>query len=202
MTKNKDDHDVRFTTLSQLLSFLQIRDWDLLLVGDGSGVGWSHPIGCATVLIDRATGERKMFAMGMNAGTITVAEMMPYAYALLWYTSEQGPGKHRTTSVAGAGMPFQVHIITDSKHVADAGNHRQQRTSHRPIWAMFDKFASMGYQLRFHHVKRSRVDLNVWADLAAGFARQRMLEFDSDVMSAWQIRNNLPSDITLDHINP
>jgi len=197
----KDNQAPRIQSLQALVDKLHIPDWDVLLVGDGSGVGWEHPVGCAAVLIDRVSGQRKMFAAGLNTGTISIAEMLPYVLALNWYVSNHGPHKQRIAA-AVPGKPLQIHIVTDSEYVANAGNFPVQRKAHRPIWAAFNAVASMGYAITFHHIGRNRVDLNSWADVVAGKARELMLEFDVSAMERFCSKYDLPVGVRVEDINP
>jgi hypothetical protein len=46
-------------------------DWDVLIIGDGSGTGWSEPCGWASVLHERYSNMRQLFTGAMNHGTNT-----------------------------------------------------------------------------------------------------------------------------------
>ena len=107
-------------TLDELLLRFGLTDldWDLILVGDGSGSNWSKEAGWAAISIEKATMERRAWYGAMNYGTVNFAEMMAYIQPLTWYTSKEIDRRTKTRQVA-----FQkVHIFTDSKYCAEIGN--------------------------------------------------------------------------------
>lgn len=175
MTSQVDRLDPCAQTLNHLLARAHIGDWDLLLVGDGSGTGWEDACGWASVLIDRHTSSRKTFYGGMNFGSVNLAEMMPYYQALCWYHHSHG------MRMLKRKCPLRTHIITDSQVTALHGNRAAgayeplPKVGHRALWAAFREFGALGYQMEFHWVGRSEVDLNVLGDLIAGLSRREML---------------------------
>ena len=62
--------------IPDILNKLQIDDWDVLLIGDGSGAGWNLLSGCgwASVLIDKYSNNHKIFMGATTPGTITIGE--------------------------------------------------------------------------------------------------------------------------------
>ena len=136
-----------------------------------SGQGWKMGAGWASVLIDRASGARKLFYGAMNTGTVTLGELMPYLHALSWYTGKDGPGTHRRKEKLALGKQMQIHIITDSQIISMSGNNPESRKSHQELWKAFDEYRKRGFVITFHFVDRSRVNLNVLVDEVSRQAR-------------------------------
>ena len=133
-------------------------DWDVLLVGDGSVQHHTGNCGWGVTLWDRATKTRKVFYGGGSAGDCHFAELVPYIYALLWYTRRHG-GK--------LARPRQVHIVTDSKNTAAQGNHLAEflasplrLRSTRFLWVIIQQMANDGYTFDWHWRKRGELIAN------------------------------------------
>jgi len=164
--------------LQTLLDRMQISKWDLIIVGDGSGTGWNDANAYASVLIDRETRGRKTFWGGNRYGSVTMAEMEAYIKPLIWFDSQYGKAalKQRT--------PLYVHVITDSQTTAAHGTRAANMSlelphvSHRPIWAAMREFTRMGYNIKYHWARRQSSDLNIFADMIAGFTRREVLGID------------------------
>ncbi len=171
--------------------------WNAIIVGDGSGSSWSIGGGWACVLIDRLTLKRKLFCGSMKPGTVQIAEMMPYLHAMLWYTARGNPGRSARQVAMSIGRSVNVHIVTDSETVAKSGNRVQGRSANLPLWAAFDQFAAMGYALRFHHVPRETVPLNILADEVSRSARLKLDEAYGDAVAKLRKRfPALPEDLS------
>jgi hypothetical protein len=158
-------------TLAELLKHCNIDNWDAVIIGDGSGQGWKMGAGWASVLIDRASAARKLFYGGLNTGTVTLGELLPYLHALSWYTGKDGPGTHRRKEKLALGKQMQVHIVTDSQIIAMAGNNPESRNTHQELWKAFDEYRARGFVITFHFVDRARVNMNVLVDEVARQAR-------------------------------
>lgn len=150
-----------------MLARLGIADWDVLMVGDGSGCGWDIGCGWATAVVDRASGGRKLLWGGWSTGTVTIAELMPYVHALAWYENVCG---ERTRAARNKAV-LAVHVISDSQTVVHQGNHTAGRHKLLPWWACWAGYLRAGYTARFHHVRREQVGLNVLCDHVGRCAR-------------------------------
>jgi len=162
--------------LADLRAHLKITEWDTIIIGDGSGLGWKMGAGWAAVLIDRYSGARKLFYGAMNTGTVTLGELFPYLHALSWYTGRDGPGRHRRRELQAVNRQMQIHIVTDSKIVATAGNRPESRRSHQELWSAFDEYRKRGFVMTFHHVERDRVNLNILVDEVSRQAREDVVD--------------------------
>lgn len=152
--------------------------WDALIVGDGSGTGWSKPCGWASVLVDRE-GRRRRFRGAMDAGTSYLAEVIPYVQAIGWYAD--GPGKEKLKARLAASPlgRVSIHIVTDNEIVSKQGNGKARRKHGLSWWEMLDSFSEHGYDLHWHWLKRSRLPLNALCDFLAGMCRKSMDDLEA-----------------------
>jgi hypothetical protein len=169
--KKQKPHVEGLATLQELLKHLQVTEWDALIVGDGSGSGWKQGAGWSAVLIDKYSGARKLFYGALNAGTVTLGELLPYLHALSWYTATDAPGHRRRKEASLLGKQMHIHIVTDSQIIATSGNNPESRRSHRELWKAFDEYVRRGFILKFHYVPRDTVNLNVLVDEVSRQAR-------------------------------
>lgn len=188
--------------MQALLAHLQLsdKDWDVLIIGDGAGSGWEISAGWAAVLIDKYSYSRKLFYGGMNTGSVTLGELFPYLHAMLWYTGKDGPGKQRLYDAAAAGFrtSLRIHIVTDSQVVATAGNNPASRHSYPALWAAFDAFVRQGFEITFHHVARTLIDMNILVDEVSRCARLAMTDvFNTAMLKLAQEYDGLPPDATI-----
>ncbi len=167
------------TPLPLVLDGLGISDWDVLMIGDGSGSGWNIGIGWAVTVIERARNGRKLLWGSWSSGTVVIAELMAYVHGLAWY-------EHNMAGAARALLRKQVlnlHVITDSETVVHQGNNVVGRQKMLPWWACFGNFLRLGYTAKFHHVPghdRERVlGLNVLTDHLSRAARVANSEIDT-----------------------
>lgn len=169
MKKNKRPKTAR---LYSLLNELNIKSWDVLLVGDGSGSGWDIGIGWSCVVIDKHTKSRKLIHGGGSTGTVNIAELMAYVHAMLWYSSHIGKGVRKDYPK----KLIDVHVITDSKVVANQGGRvalrKMDGIANRALWASISDIARQGYKFHWHWVERLTSELNWAADQMAGSARK------------------------------
>jgi len=154
-------------------------EWDAVIVGDGSGTGWEHSCGWASVLIDHYSSYRVEFYGGWNKGTSHIAEIMPYLEALTWYVA--GPGSIKT----GTSNTKHIHLITDNANVANCGNRQAERGTYPWLWAPFLHIERMGYILKWHWVARNRLALNKLADYISGLCR----------VEVGRLRNRIETDL-------
>lgn len=201
--------------LQAILDRIGNPQWDLLIVGDGSGSGWDRACGWAGILLDNQTRGRKLVYGAMNVGSVNSAESMPYLQALSWFDATQGKERLRTR-----GM-LNVHVLTDSQVIANWGNRAMSPDGNLPrsniaYWAAMREFRRLGYHCHFHWARRSTTQLNWVADLLAGMARRELqrafavMDVPSDIaaraLQAIQtVRFADPTtgeDIDIHHLNP
>lgn len=156
-------------TIEQLMRLFKITEANWLMVGDGSCTGdWKYEAGWAMTAVNAQTGERKDIYGGANIGTNIVAEMMAYAYPLLWLA------RKKTTSV------LYVDIFTDCEYIVKTAANPQQRKAYRELWHMLDAYKRSGLITRWHWIPRDILDLNKFAHTLANLARRQM-KFQDDI---------------------
>ncbi len=168
-------------TLQALLTRLEIKSWDLILVGDGSGSMWGYPIGWGCVALEHDSLERKIFYGSMNDGTVNMAELLAYLAPLQWYA-----GRVEEQRKVGAFEIKNVHIITDSSYVQSKGEAAGAITMKRnaTLWASFELFARQGFKLHWHwlpayHEKPDQAAaLNHYADVLSKVVREVLKGLD------------------------
>lgn len=143
--------DIEKETLDQLVTRLGIKDWDVILIGDGSGSNWKREAGWACVSIERVTMERLIHIGAVNRGTVNLAELMAYVQPLDWLSGREADrrAEHRTPLRA-----FNVHIITDSDYCRTTGNGQgRMMMKNAGLWSVLDVYSRHGFVLHWHHVR-------------------------------------------------
>lgn len=166
--------DLDKETLEELLSRLNIKNWDVLLIGDGSGSNWSKEAGWASVSIERVTMERLVHCGAVNRGTVNLAEMMAYIQPLDWLSGREADRRKKKQTPIRA---YQVHIITDSDYCRRTGNGADRMMlKNAGLWAVFDVYARHGFVLNWHHVyghtEGKECALNQYCDKLSKLARK------------------------------
>ena len=183
--------------------------WDLVLVGDGSGSKWTSPCGWSVVLADRRTRQFHHFHGAASPASVNFAEAIPYLHALTWFDSQFGKTRLREQ------MGLRVVVITDSQVIARWG---AQATNvavpvpdkQRMIWASVRELARAGYQFQFRWAARDTSSLNKFADVVAARSRRAVMEAEppfgqSDREALGSLRFLDPEteeEIRIDHLNP
>ncbi len=163
--------DLLHRALPAVLDHYEIRDWDVLMVGDASGYSWNIGCGWAGALIDRRTMARKLYWGGWSTGTVMIGEIMPYLHGLAWYEANQAKESRRTLN-----KPIlNVHVICDNETIVNQGNHNVDRRKMLPWWSCWAHLLRNGYAARFHwvpgHDEGRQVGLNVLCDHVSRYAR-------------------------------
>ena len=173
-TRLPQEHPER-QTLSQVIARLGNPQWDILLVGDGSGSGWAHAAGWAATIVDNRQNQARRFFYGAcDCGSVNLAETMPYLQALTWYDVHHGREMLRQVGF------LRVHILTDSQVIATWGNRAMAPTGEVPrkmpvFWAGMRELRRLGYHCQFHWAPRMTTELNWAADLMAGITRREVI---------------------------
>lgn len=173
-------------TVEQIIQYIQVPRWDVLLVGDGSGTGWNDGIGYAVGMVDRHTRTSKFMYGAMYPASVNFAEQMPYLHALTWFHANGG-----RDIVKSLGQ-LHVPIVTDSQVIASHGAQASDMSQSLPttqtfLWAQWRELLRYGYVCSFHWAPRSTSLLNWACDLLASLARGAALGKDDRPISALQL---------------
>jgi hypothetical protein len=184
-------------TLQMLIERFRLINWDAIMVGDGSGSGWSCGAGWGCVIIDSMTRQRKVLWGAANTGTVYLSEIMPYLHGMLWYTAKGSPGKLRRNLLRSLGRRVQIHIFTDSEAVARCGNNPHSRKDAVALWSALDTFHAHGYDLHFQHIPRSELPLNILTDELSRSSRLSLKNAFTHAAEKLQRRfPGLPADLS------
>lgn len=161
-------------SLTEVLAELGVRDqdWDLVIIGDGSGSDKTRACGWSSVLIDRRRRiKRKVFSGAFSLGSVSIAELMPTLQTLLWFEENHG---ERTRKDLGRAV--RVHVITDSRITASQGNHSVARRCNNHLWFLLDTLIASGYVLAWHWLGRDRTGLSILTDHLSRLSRRHIEE--------------------------
>jgi|GEM_PF-6455429 len=180
-----------------LVESLEIEDWDIVIIGDGSGSNWKYGCGWASVSVERDTFKQRFWCGCLNYGTVNIAEMMAYLQPLNAFAAIEDQRRKEKKSPRFR----QVHIITDSEYCqiqGESGNLSPRKNG--AFWRMFEDFQRRGLVLNWHWVERDKIDLNRYVDAASKAARLLMKE--NDVRSIVETNASGETLHTLEEFNP
>lgn len=160
------------TYLEQLATTLNL-DFDLLLVGDGSGTVLDMPCGWACIAYDRVRNQVTVHRGASSCGTTNFAELMPYVQALWHYHRNQPPLE----------AVVEVAIISDSEVTVHCGNRRYARRANGCLWAAMEYFEAIGYFINWWHIPRNSNNWSAHADTLAGAARRLILDSEPNIVA-------------------
>jgi ribonuclease HI len=153
--------------LEALSCDLGLPDFDLLLVGDGSGTVYHQPAGWACVAHDRRQQQVTLHRGAATCGTNNFAELFPYVQAL-WHHHQE----HRQVPA----VPVCVQVVSDSELTVRCGNGLYVRRANGCLWSSVGWFEQNGYQIAWRHVPRNSNAWSALMDSLAGKARRLVLE--------------------------
>jgi hypothetical protein len=172
--KRKEDQTLLMASCGEIAANLGIHEWDFLLIGDGAGAGWKIGCGWASIIVDRLARKRHWITGGLSTGTIRLAELLPYLHSLMWIEAHRGKILRESLD-----RPIAVHIISDNEATVISGNTLAKRTAgaanvirHYPLWAAVQQYDRLGYELRYHWMRRDKLALNMVADALSVAARK------------------------------
>lgn len=188
-------HKNQNESLEDLLKRLNIKNWDFLIVGDGSGSNWNREAGWASVSIEKLTMERMVWEGSVNRGTVNLAEIMAYLQPLEWLSTREVEKRKE----GGGTRALHVHIVTDSDYCRKTGNSPVRTMSKNAgLWAAFDAFTRHGFVLHWHWIPREDCDLNRYCDKLSKMERLMQKKYNPlDVLEAEQTETR-----TVYEINP
>lgn len=150
--------------LEALASELTLKDFDLLLVGDGSGTTAKASCGWACVGWNKISGDLDFHNGSMSCGTNNFAELIPYVQAL-WYFDQF------FKSHAQPGQRGKIEIVSDSEVTVKCGNGEYTRKGNGCLWGGIEWFEKNGYDIHWTHVYRNTNCFSKRCDWLAGETR-------------------------------
>ena len=161
--------------LEDFLKEFQIpEDWDILLIGDGSGSTYQAGIGWAGIMLDRASGRFITIAGAQTNGTVTIAEIYPY-WQLLRYHRYQMHKKSRD-------KPYKVFAFCDNKGVVSCANDEEDPSTNLDYWVAFKLIKTPFYQTQFTHLPRDSNYLHNLVDQISVSAREYIQNLNSEMI--------------------
>lgn len=162
--------------MQDLLAKAGIEDFDLLLVGDGSGSKWGYGAGWASVAIEPDLMGRKSFYGACNNATVNFAELMAYMAPLSWYVSHVKDQKKQPRR----GGLFQIHIITDSQYARGSSDRESviAKTHNFLLLSGLSTLGHKGFNLNWHWMERETSELNRFVDELSRSSRVALQEAD------------------------
>ena len=146
-----------------LLSSLPVPpNYDLLLVGDGSGTVLDKPCGYSCYIYDPKTNDQRLVYGGSNYGTNNFAELMAYILALTEDTYHL------------PSYPRRVEILTDSEITCKGINREYSRSANKILWLFFEQFENMGYSIHANWMPRNQNPISELMDEISGKARKSL----------------------------
>lgn len=162
--------------LKALAAELGLPAFDLLLIGDGSGLLATHPAGWACLAYEPETEDVRIHAGAVTGGTNNFAELFPYVQAL--YQHQQAHARIKRFT------PYTVIILSDSEVTVRCGSRQYARRANCFLWAAIDWFEQNNYSLRWLHVRRNSNTWSALMDTLAGQARRSMIDLQSLIQAA------------------
>ena len=179
-----------------LVKFFNIptKDWDALVVCDGSATTWERTAGWGAVIIQKTEVLPTVLSGSFSRGTNNVAELMGIFQAL-FYLAENDFGLQE--------RGYGVHVISDSQYVVRGLNNLEKEgtiwaansSSNRPIWMGILGCRRKGLVIRGHYIPRDTIRPNRLCHDLANFARIRAKHPQSDLAGAgWDLGQAMEND--------
>ena len=172
-----------------LQRYFGIKNWDAVIVTDGSATTMDRPGGWGAVLIRANRLERQLVYGGGSHSTNNVAEMMAVYWPLM-LLMEEGVGK----KMGG----YRVHVISDSQYVVDGLKQGSavwtaKLKSNRSLWIAMHHAKRRGIIIVPHFVPRDTIDLNRLCHDLANVSRKRMLRDSVQEELKWNANETTPT---------
>lgn len=156
---------------------LSLPEFDLLLVGDGSGSTFNNPCGWACVAWNKVANQIQVHNGGMSCGTNNFAELIPYIQAL-WHFDQTYRDLHTP------GKKAKVCVVTDSEVTVKCGNGIYTRKGNGCLWKAVEWFEQSGlYDISWYHVYRNTNRFSKRCDWIAGQTRVNIEVLRKDLLS-------------------
>lgn len=160
-------------TITDIVNGLALPDFDVLLLGDGSGNSLNDCSSWGCVRYIPLNNKIELHFGGQTLGTNNFAELMPYVNVLWLDNAEKHP------------LPRKIEIVSDSEVSVKCGNREYNRNANLPLWAALDCLERMGYRIHWNHIPRNTNPANALCDRVAGIVREEIekIQLTSDLGS-------------------
>lgn len=148
--------------MNNLIKELDIKDFDVVLVGDGSGTIYKKASSWACWHYLKSSGSLDLHFGTFSFGTNNFAELIPYV-SVLWLDAYTKPA-----------IPRDVVIVSDSELTVKQGTGEYAKNANGILWSGLDYARSAGYNITWKHVKRNSNPLNAKCDEVAGRLRKEI----------------------------
>jgi len=159
------------STIKDVQDQLKLTEYDLLLIGDGSGTTIDQSSGWSCFYFDKNKFFYTILKGGCSFGTNNFAELAPYFNALWFDLYKQGNVLK---------MDRKVQIVSDSEITVKCGNKIYSRNCNLPLWSGINWLESIGYKLTWNHVNRNTNHISKLCDRIAGETRKMFLTNQTD----------------------
>lgn len=147
-----------------LASKLSLKDFDLLILADGSATTSQKPGGWASLVYDRHYGQYTPHFGGSNYLTNNVAELLPFIYSLWKFDYEHNKRPAQETDFCYATPKIKVECISDSEIVVKGGNRVYKRDANACFWSAIELFEQKGYDIHWNWLARNSHPLHKLMD--------------------------------------
>jgi hypothetical protein len=155
----------------ELAKGLGLSEYDILIVGDGSGTVADKSCGWYCLSYNKSARQVIPYFGGVSGGTNNLAELEPGIFGLWSYRQVLWSLYVRSGGNKGDFKPLRMVIVSDSEVTVRCGNKQYSRNANAPLWASIDWFERKGYTLTWFHVPRNSNPLNELCDARAGKVR-------------------------------
>ena len=158
------------TDLEAIAKELSLPEFDLLLIGDGSGTTTQESCGWACVAWNKIADTIDMHSGAMSCGTNNFAELIPYVQAM-WHFDQS------YRKIATPGVKGRIEIVSDSEVTVKCGNKEYTRKGNACLWGGVEWFENNGYAIHWTHVYRNT---NVFSKKCDWFAGETRIAIDKN----------------------
>jgi ribonuclease HI len=153
--------------LEEIIQKLKIKDWDYLLIGDGSGSNLDEPCAWASVMFSREDKKYTHWYGGMRHGTVNIAEFMAFVQPIQHLINLQ--------KVSTVKKALTVQVVTDSDYVSKIGNSLQLGDIKNKIyWLLLAEANQQGVFINWNYHPRNDFHLSFWADFKSKYIRKKI----------------------------
>ncbi len=160
--------------LQRLLKSEKVKDdeWDVIVVGDGSGSKWGYAAGFGSISFERRTRRMRSWFGALNDGTVNLAEIMAYMAPLQYLATQAQDAKEQGTRF----KVLNVHIFTDSQYCRDMGNRGcPLQGKNGLLWECLNSVKRVGVITHWHWIRRETNPFNSIADRLSKAARTAIM---------------------------